>query len=97
MKQLEDISTLDLFADTEPTPVVIGLKECQEVAAKVHKRFGVEESTALLQRFALARLKDIDQAQMKPFHEFAAACISRNYPPSGSWANENVPTYAGAT
>ena len=90
------MSNLDLFADAVPTPTVIGLGECQEIASEIMKRFGVEESTVLLQRFALARLKDIEQAEMKSFHEFASACVSHNYPPSGSWTNNIVPTYVAA-
>jgi hypothetical protein len=69
------------------------LETCQDSLAKIGKTFGPNEVLVMLQRYGVDKLSDLWIGQYQSMVDFCNACLEYDYPPSGSWTNENKPTY----
>lgn len=59
--------------------------DCVAVCDRVQERFGQGEVVSLLQRFGVARLRDLWIGSYTEFVDFGNATVKRGHPPSASW------------
>lgn len=69
------------------------LDDCKNTLNSVAEHFGYPEALTLLERFGVSDLKDLWVGIYESLVSFGDATVEYGVPPSGSWQNDNTPTY----
>jgi hypothetical protein len=67
--------------------------DCIKVLDQMMLKFGYAECKVLLQRYAVECINDLWIGLYQNLVDFGNATLEYNYPPSGSWTTDNIPTH----
>jgi hypothetical protein len=67
------------------------LWQCRDILEQIGQELSIQDTTYLLQRFGVARVKDLAPESYRDFIEFGQAVLKHKVSPAAGWNNDNTP------